>query len=130
MFWDFVFGFVFVEIGRPPKSKRTDTLVPYTMLFRSTGDGEDVAFLHRAAFDAQRPGIIVDGQAARAGDAGTAHAAGHHGGVAGHAAARGQDALGRVHAVDVFGAGLDRSEERRVGKECVSTCSSRWSPYH
>src|SRR3546814_14885300 len=26
----------------------------------------------------------------------------------------------------VFG----RSEERRVGKECVSTCRSRWSPYH
>src|SRR3546814_4012577 len=28
----------------------------------------------------------------------------------------------RVHAI--------RSEERRVGKECVSTCRSRWSPYH
>src|SRR3546814_4465019 len=31
-------------------------------------------------------------------------------------------------------AGIDyvhlRSEERRVGKECVSTCRSRWSPYH
>src|SRR3546814_14706815 len=28
-------------------------------------------------------------------------------------------------------AGLrNRSEERRVGKECVSTCRSRWSPYH
>src|SRR3546814_13678165 len=27
--------------------------------------------------------------------------------------------------VDAF-----RSEERRVGKECVSTCRSRWSPYH
>src|SRR3546814_8648130 len=30
-------------------------------------------------------------------------------------------------------AGLDvkrRSEERRVGKACVSTCRSRWSPYH
>src|SRR3546814_18537002 len=26
----------------------------------------------------------------------------------------------------VFG----RSEERRVGKECVSTCRARWSPYH
>src|SRR3546814_14719104 len=26
--------------------------------------------------------------------------------------------------------GRDRSEERRVGKECVSTCRSRWSPYH
>src|SRR3546814_12411617 len=25
---------------------------------------------------------------------------------------------------------LSRSEERRVGKECVSTCRSRWSPYH
>src|SRR3546814_11244972 len=33
--------------------------------------------------------------------------------------------LARV-AGDVF----DRSEERRVGKECVSTCRSRWSPYH
>src|SRR3546814_11821451 len=27
-------------------------------------------------------------------------------------------------------ASVDRSEERRVGKECVSTCRSRWSPYH
>src|SRR3546814_2698469 len=26
--------------------------------------------------------------------------------------------------------GAARSEERRVGKECVSTCRSRWSPYH
>src|SRR3546814_20505136 len=25
---------------------------------------------------------------------------------------------------------MRRSEERRVGKECVSTCRSRWSPYH
>src|SRR3546814_14038152 len=25
---------------------------------------------------------------------------------------------------------IDRSEERRVGKECGSTCSSRWSRYH
>src|SRR3546814_14477242 len=25
---------------------------------------------------------------------------------------------------------IRRSEERRVGKECVSTCRSRWSPYH
>src|SRR3546814_11558633 len=26
--------------------------------------------------------------------------------------------------------GQMRTEERRVGKECVSTCRSRWSPYH
>src|SRR3546814_10364605 len=25
---------------------------------------------------------------------------------------------------------VERSAERRVGKECVSTCRSRWSPYH
>src|SRR3546814_12502535 len=31
--------------------------------------------------------------------------------------------------VDSAGGG-QRSEERRVGKECVSTCRSRWSPYH
>src|SRR3546814_8371885 len=29
-----------------------------------------------------------------------------------------------------IGHGAQRSEERRVGKECVSTCRSRWSPYH
>src|SRR3546814_17415146 len=28
------------------------------------------------------------------------------------------------------GRGIPRSEERRVGKECVSKCRSRWSPYH
>src|SRR3546814_2592500 len=27
-------------------------------------------------------------------------------------------------------AAMPRSEERRVGKECVSTCRARWSPYH
>ena len=25
---------------------------------------------------------------------------------------------------------VDRSEERRVGKECLRLCRSRWSPYH
>src|SRR3546814_16526429 len=31
---------------------------------------------------------------------------------------------------DVQQAGQVRPEERRVGKECVSTCRARWSPYH
>src|SRR3546814_13498585 len=31
--------------------------------------------------------------------------------------------------VSLWGPGM-RSDERRVGKECVSTCRSRWSPYH
>src|SRR3546814_449440 len=34
---------------------------------------------------------------------------------------------GRTHLMRYFSY---RSEERRVGKECVSTCRSRWSPYH
>src|SRR3546814_16718360 len=37
------------------------------------------------------------------------------------------------HAMDRMAVGLSartRSEERRVGKECVSTCRSRWWPYH
>jgi hypothetical protein len=46
-------------------------------------------------------------QATGAGDAGRSHAARDHRGVAGHAAARGEDAFGGVHAVNVLGAGLD-----------------------
>src|SRR3546814_19977546 len=34
------------------------------------------------------------------------------------------------HEINVLGGVPPRSEERRVGKECVSTCRSRWSPYH
>src|SRR3546814_20433002 len=38
-----------------------------------------------------------------------------------------QGALGHFELLLV---GTQRSEERRVGKECVSTCRSRWSPKH
>src|SRR3546814_6257949 len=50
-----------------------------------------------------------------------------------------EEAAGLQHALDLGNgpghhaavAVVDhRSEERRVGKECVSTCRSRWSPYH
>src|SRR3546814_16416535 len=36
----------------------------------------------------------------------------------------------RPSRTDLQATRLLRSEERRVGKECVSTCRSRWSPYH
>src|SRR3546814_7531568 len=35
-----------------------------------------------------------------------------------------------VTSLSANGQPATRSEERRVGKECVSTCRSRWSPYH
>jgi hypothetical protein len=35
-----------------------------------------------------------------------------------------------LHIVVPFAPGGNRSEERRVGKECRRLCRSRWSPYH
>ena len=35
-----------------------------------------------------------------------------------------------VAIVGTSGSGKSRSEERRVGKECLRLCRSRWSPYH
>src|SRR3546814_5111843 len=46
-----------------------------------------------------------------------------------HALARVQSDLGGLGFYNGGAAG-GRSEERRVGEECVSTCRSRWSPYH
>src|SRR3546814_13436596 len=40
-----------------------------------------------------------------------------------------RDVLKRI-PTSAAGVAKIRSEERRVGKECVSTCRSRWSPYH
>src|SRR3546814_14293393 len=47
----------------------------------------------------------------------------HHDGVVQRAAA------GEAHGAHLLDVLCERSEERRVGKECVSTCRSRWSPY-
>ena len=56
-------------------------------------------------------GIVIDLDVAAAGNAAFAHAARHDGGVGGHAAAGGQDALGGIHAVDVFGRGFDPNQD-------------------
>src|SRR3546814_3847690 len=57
-----------------------------------------------------------------------------HAAVAAHHQHIGEIALGAAEhmliAIDAVVAGIARSEERRVGKECVSTCRSRWSPSH
>src|SRR3546814_10878257 len=40
------------------------------------------------------------------------------------------EAIAKAAARNAQGGRIRRSEERRVGKECVSSCRSRWSPYH
>src|SRR3546814_18489667 len=116
-------------ILRPPRSTRTDTLVPYTTLFRSKGRqaGDDrVADLHRAHFAAHRPD---DPRRLMAGDGGQgvridavddmqvrmAKAAGH-----------GADAplvrAGIVAPHLLANERLASSEDRRVGKMSASMC--------
>src|SRR3546814_16550992 len=58
-----------------------------------------------------------------AGTAGTDSKTGNTGG----AFETGLQNFGGADSIEIL---QDRSEERRVGKECVSTCRSRWSPYH
>src|SRR3546814_10701511 len=50
--------------------------------------------------------------------------------LAGEVKARGQNRRARSDWMKIEQQRGIRSEERRVGKACVSTCRSRWSPYH
>src|SRR3546814_18804971 len=109
-------------IRRPPRSTRTDTLFPYTTLFRSglklerlmvEATGEEIeAALER----------IVSQQKSFEEAPKT------------HKAAFGDlvvmDFVGKVDGEPFEGGTGERSEARRVGKEGVSTLRSRWSPYH
>src|SRR3546814_11280654 len=98
-------------IRRPPRSTRTDTLFPYTTLFRSKAiDYADAAarLARQIQYDVGAHGRTEHDEAVLRGVRGD------------RLAVEGDD--DRLVAL--------RSEERRVGKECVSTCRSRWSPYH
>src|SRR3546814_13950826 len=118
--------FVFLMIRRPPRSTRTDTLFPYTTLFRSCELLRAVERFGRR----RRPTVEVtlDPQAAIADHDGIARLADRRGRWAARveAAARRNRCRTWITPIDYS----LRSEERRVGKEGVSTCSSRWSPYH
>src|SRR3546814_21098918 len=114
-------------IRRPPVSTRTDTLCPYTTLFRSPrqvvgraaglqlpekphtllGVGQGLAIF---GFDA-----LGDGETAEL-DALLVQRRQEH------------PALVQGQPDKPASKFQGRSEERRVGKECVSTCRSRWSP--
>src|SRR3546814_17447069 len=124
-------------LRRPPSSTRTDTLFPYTTLFRSFECGLRIGrgqHLGEHPSQQQRRGrqdvlVVVD----------------DHGeiefGFVGHlvrsrtggarfrtiklCASRGYDVADGGKPWEM---GLARSEERRVGKECVSPFRARWSP--
>src|SRR3546814_18507454 len=102
-------------IRRPPRSTRTDTLFPYTTLFRSKTD-------RRTTLSVTATEWASGNQASRS------------------TISCGTQLFAEIKAFDVpdpcspkweslFDSNI-RSEERRVGKECVSTFRSRWSPYH
>src|SRR3546814_16301219 len=105
-------------IRRPPRSTRTDTRFPYTTLFLS----HFIAMCCRHDRTAQliAPAIML-GKASR----GDRSASIRHDRdlerliacIAAHSVLRVKEAAGKL-----------RSEERRVGKECVSSCRYRWSP--
>src|SRR3546814_17703077 len=106
-------------IRRPPRSTRTDTLFPYTTLFRSRSEvpgGRMRARAQRAALDLS---VSDNG----------------NGNASESLRERRKPQVG-VTSPTCFSHcpprshGMARSEERRVGKECVSTGRSRWSPKH
>src|SRR3546814_14485037 len=102
--------FFFVMIRRPPRSTRTDTLFPYTALFRSHvrrfGSGG-------RSLRSFRP----DGRQDRAAHRGRARLKFNQ---------PGDKCSGNEGSNQRF---RPRSEARRVGKECDSTCRSRWPTY-
>src|SRR3546814_12296192 len=108
-------------IRRPPRSTRTDTLFPYTPLFRSQG-----ACFAWAGILPLRVSWAPGGERHQASlAAGLGEAAGLP--PRRHAVHRRldpdlEDLRRLVLAVEL------RSEERRVGKEGVSKCRSRWEP--
>src|SRR3546814_17850565 len=114
-------------IRRPPRSTRTDTLFPYPTLFRSFLADFDGHVLDRAAAiddraESLRPILAgLHARKLRSLDQFDADAFARR-----HDRYR-QRRLGEAVARQE---GRCRSEERRVGTECGSTCRSRWSPYN
>src|SRR3546814_19610954 len=117
-------------IRRPPRSTRTDTLFPYTTLFRSNSRTDDLWNAVEAAgaqgltaiahdFTGQ-PGIpLIRMTGSRC-----------EGGASVITVTQGEFSRDRRDTIDAEGRRwqVPRSEERRVGKECVSPGRARWVP--
>src|SRR3546814_20565499 len=110
-------------IRRPPRSTRTDTLFPYTTLFRSLAGA--------GAFDcieSDRPRAFAGAEALLACANSSAHER-----STGQGVLFGGDIdlapVLQLPAAEPWTLG-ERSEKRRVGTECDSSCRSRWWPFH
>src|SRR3546814_13344698 len=115
-------------IRRPPRSTRTDTLFPYTTLFRSVPlpDG-NALFTMLDISDSRRieQALRERAEALEAADrVKTAFVAN----MSYELRTPLTSISGFAEMLHGGYAGPLRSEERRVGHECVSTCRSRWSP--
>src|SRR3546814_13940710 len=118
-------------LRRPPRSTRTDTLFPYTTLFRSpasagsyTSDMRDIdRHLYTAAQvrESDRRAIEMCGI--------SGHELMRRAAASCWAVIRERRPVAATIPL-VCGPGNNRSEERRGGQECVRKSSSRGSPYH
>src|SRR3546814_20960632 len=113
-------------IRRPPRSTRTDTLFPYTTLFRSRDPlVEGGPMRHAAAVDIMRQ--MIDDLQPRADGMAVDPLLIDEVDVVDRQIVAPLISFIAVDQIDDRPADA-RSEERRVGKECDSTCRSRWSP--
>src|SRR3546814_12032498 len=142
-------------IRRPPRSTRTDTLFPYTTLFRSQAGLRRCAAWNRHLDDLARraphglvrhlagdeqvdvePASQLDHQVGLADVAAAGPAVGwllrdpEDARTVAHGPNRASASSARTASSSSATLAAARSEERRVGKECVSTCRFRWSPDH
>src|SRR3546814_15407163 len=126
-------------IRRPPRSTRTDTLFPYTTLFRSASLRLRIARTFASDKFYLKPYLDLDALYTRMTGYSESGNAMHLDvessnefvlGLSPMLEVGGRVSLDNGATMRPFAYGGVRSEERRVGKECVSTCRSRWSPYH
>src|SRR3546814_11540217 len=109
-------------IRRPPRSTRTDTLFPYTTLFRSGDAAQANYFRLTPTSVVARPldAAVTRYEYSAFGDL-TRQRVHANTIVESQDTSSTCDAMGRRTRI--------RSAERRVGQECASTCRSRWSSY-
>src|SRR3546814_18288110 len=109
-------------IRRPPRSTRTDTLFPYTTLFRSLYCAQLVHTFCPLIFQPLPSVSARVRRPARSVPPEGSEKSWHQ--ISSPCKAFSTRSFTKSRSLP------NRSEERRVGKECVSTCRFRWSPYH